>query len=562
MVSSTIQDPLTAVSEVDRAREGAGASTRTAESRKRRRVFGSALVFTLLVLAVTSPALFYAGDSFATRAESVNLLTTGEFGISLARKAELDDFVDYRGQYFFENEARQKLFPKYGVAYTLLYVPPLLLDRAVTGRLELLQRSGTLVILLNLYNLLFAVIIFAYLWRLAALYTQRVWLTAAFVLASIFGTFLWFYLRAPSHEIFQITAFVAFAYHALVYLRRQCHCEIVSSQRHGWTHLLAATICLGLLVHMRFSYALLYGPLWGFAISAERRSEPIGARLRGNLAQFRWQYLWALAVPTAVAFGLLLFAQWWKFGSMFDHGYTQWARLDEDPVFNWPLERVVRTLSVYFVLPGNGNVFLHYPLLTFALFGWVAWWRKHRAEAAFSICVSACVLLPVLNWGMEGHGYGPRYLLPALMLCSAPLLLAYEGLRRWRWRWPAQVAVVCTLAFVLAWSCRMQVYTNSLPFFSYVYVADFFMQEAKGNPAEAPLRRYFKSTHRGSIARDLVVYQRGEREFPPIGILLRHVPQDQRDAMKSRIDEHLQRASVANYLFLCRAASANRAPGD
>lgn len=543
MVTTALQDSTSGTLENDPPSE----IYSNAQVRNRRRVFSISLAFTLFVLVVTAPAFFYSGDNFVTRAETVNLLTTGELGIAASRKAELGDFVSQRGQYFFENEARQKLFPKYGVAYTLLYVPPLLLEKGLAGQLELIHNRGTLVMLLNLYNLVFATIIFTYLWRLASLYTRRVWPTVVFVLASIFGTFLWFYLRAHAHDIFQIAGFVAFAYHTLVFLRLGREPEDESS-RHRWIHLLAATCCVGLLVHMRFSYALLYAPLCGFACAAGSRTERVGVRVQRNLSRSGWKLLWTLAVPTAIGMGLLLFAQWWKFGSMFDHGYTQWARITEDPVFTWPLESVVKTLSVYFVQPGNGNVFLHFPLIVFASLGWIAWWRNYRAEAAFSICVSTCILIPVLNWTMEGHGYGPRYLLPGLIICSVPLVLAYESLRRWRL--PVRIAVVGTLMFALAWSARMQVSMNSLPFFAYFHVADLFLLEVEGSSAEEPLRKYFRPPHRGMIARDLLAYRREGQEFPPLQILLQHSSKHGHKEIQTRLDQSLQRATATNYLFL------------
>ena len=86
-----------------------------------------AFLVSLGILFLTMPAFFYPGDNFTPRAEAAHLLMTGEFGIPLSRADELGEFVNPhdRGRYFVENYSQGRFFSKYGLTYTLLYLPPM-----------------------------------------------------------------------------------------------------------------------------------------------------------------------------------------------------------------------------------------------------------------------------------------------------------------------------------------------------------------------------------------------------------------------------------------------------
>lgn len=58
---------------------------------------------------VTMPAFFYPGDNSAIRAEAANWVNTGRLGIDYSRRAELGGMLTERGQYFFENDPKQRM---------------------------------------------------------------------------------------------------------------------------------------------------------------------------------------------------------------------------------------------------------------------------------------------------------------------------------------------------------------------------------------------------------------------------------------------------------------------
>ena len=71
----------------------------------------------------------------AIRAETVSLLRTGRFGVP----AEIAARMGRRGQYFYENREQGRWSSKYGPLNTLMFVPPLLAERVVTGSLPWLS---------------------------------------------------------------------------------------------------------------------------------------------------------------------------------------------------------------------------------------------------------------------------------------------------------------------------------------------------------------------------------------------------------------------------------------
>jgi hypothetical protein len=93
----------------------------TSSGQKRNRLDALMYAIVIGVLVVTMPALFYPGDNFSVRAEGIELLTTGQFGIPFSRRAELEALVETRGQYFYENDTRGRFFSKYGVAGCLWF---------------------------------------------------------------------------------------------------------------------------------------------------------------------------------------------------------------------------------------------------------------------------------------------------------------------------------------------------------------------------------------------------------------------------------------------------------
>jgi hypothetical protein len=113
-----------------------------------------------------------------------------------------------RGQYLFENDAKQRFYPKYGIAYTMPYIPLMEAKRLWTGKIEWLVSTQSLLVFLNIYNVLLTLAVAIYLYFIVGLYAESIWARIGFILAIFYATYVWHYLRAPSLDIFQIVAFV------------------------------------------------------------------------------------------------------------------------------------------------------------------------------------------------------------------------------------------------------------------------------------------------------------------------------------------------------------------
>lgn len=564
MNSPIVTDPSPEEARLPNAAGKPVEQSQTAEKSTRgsKRCFALTLAIVIIVLIVTMPAFFYPGDNFIPRAEAAHFLMTGEVGIPLSRVDELGEFVEH-GNYFVENNIKGRFFSKYGVAYTLLYLPPMALEKSIAGKLELIHKSGSLIWLLNLYNLVFATIIFTYLYRMTGLYSDRSGLRALFVLCTFFGTFLWYYLRCHAHDIFQLAAFLGFCYHGIVFLRRG---QEAASDEHTvcWRHLLAASIFLAILVHMRFTYALLYLPLGGLALVDPGRAKGAMLKARRWLLAPKGNHLWALWLPSAVAIGLLLLVQDWKFESVLNPGYSRSATGHESVARLatggwWTLAHAPRMAFNYLLRPGNANIFLHSPLFAVAVCGWIPFWRRHPLESLFCLAVSGCILVPVMGMHYEGYGYGPRYLLPALIVCSLPALDLMKRVGTIRSQ-VARFASVAAITGVLGWSCAMQVYVNSLPFFTFHHLRDrTFMPLVADQPAENAMRCCFDPVHIGLFHRQLLVHRRGEATLPAVTIAWDAVPEKHRQAVEAHLHDELVRYTAPNYALYWVVLALNRA---
>ena len=96
------------------------------------------------VLTVTMPSMIYPGDRNASRMQAINVVTKGELGIPYTDRAMLGGFLDERGQYFFENDEKERIYSKYGIGYTLFQIPPLLVIKQLSPGLSITNTPSTL----------------------------------------------------------------------------------------------------------------------------------------------------------------------------------------------------------------------------------------------------------------------------------------------------------------------------------------------------------------------------------------------------------------------------------
>ncbi len=490
----------------------------------------------------TMPGMFYPGDNFAPRAEVADLLATGSWGIDYSYRQQFGGFLQERGQYLFENDARQKFFSKYGVGYSLLYVPPLLAEKLYAGKIAPMVGTRSQMFILNIYQIILSLVIAFYVYRLAGLYTKRRWLCAAFVLANFYGTFMWHYLRAPTLEIFQLFPFVGAYYHLLRFMRARTNDD---DSRGMWMHLAASMAWGGLLFLVKLSFGPFLALIWLFAVFAGPRERSLISRVKVAVLKDYWRFALCLLVPSLIVGSVFLATNYYRCGSIMEDGYGQWVK-NGKVVARLSATCIPRSLKGMFLQPHNGyNVFVLYPLFLLGLAGMPMFARRYRVEFALLLLVAISNWLIVAcfhNW-VGAWCYAPRYLLIPLLLCAFPAISFVEWLLRTRWLTAKIGVFVATLA-ILLWSFQMQWHVNSLHYFTWYYVTPFFQQFKIEQ-----IDNYLKSSiHRGYLHRDLARYVRKKGEFYPITVLKERIHPNQRGVLP-RIDAQLKQMARPNFYF-------------
>ena len=414
---------------------------------------------------VTMPAEEYIGDGVAVRIQTIGLINTGQ----LAVPSEVAHEWGERGQYFYEN-ANGAFYPKYGILNTLIYLPPLWIQKIVTGKSLYSNNAFSL----NLFNIVLSCATAAYLALLAWRYTNSNVTMSIFVGASLYCTFWWNYLRAQTFEIYLTLFLLAFYYHFV---------SALNSDQRGLRNrqFLLAAIYLGMLCLSKTVFVI-FLPI---AIAFFGLHRP---RSQNQWFGYAFVFWW---LPLSIFVALLLVTNWWKFGSPFTGGYTQWA--EESHPFTTNIGPGVLGI----IVSKQGSVFLHFPVLIFALIGWPMFYKNHRREAQLIVAFAAMLFLVTAalpNW--KGSScYGPRYLLPVLPLVSLPFVCFVDWVRDLgskALRWFLRGLVVGSLAY----SFVLQIGMNSLPFFFWYDL----LKIAEQNPAASN----YLDQHFGTINLDFI----------------------------------------------------------
>lgn len=478
-----------------------------------RKTFFPLLLIIGVIQVITMPRFFYPGDNYVARAECAYLLTTGKFGIDFKHRDSLAGFVENRGQYFFENVHRQKFFSKYGVGCTLLYVPPLLAEFLYTGKLELIQNSNSLIVFMNVYNICLAVLMAGYLYGIAGLYCNRGLVKIIFVLLSVYTTYLWHYLRAPTYEILQAVPFVGFYYHLVKFMR--LYTESRANGSKTWLHLAVSTVYVSILVMLKSFYILLLGIIVIFAFIAGERSVPLFQRIYTNIFRNWKRYFVYLMIPTALLLACILFLNWYKFGSPFELGYSQHKTPNGLSNDRFSSKFFYDAFYGFFLKPGNANIFVHYPIIILSVFGMRRFLKKYPLDFGLCVSVFAVIVVPICHFSVwVGEWcYGPRLVLWALVAISIPFIetlqmMVEKGLK------VLNVVFCIGAVCLLGWSFDMQINVNSLHYFVWYYVEGAFKQLH-----DERIDCYFGNVaHRGKIYGDVLSHARGKKEFLPIRI--------------------------------------------
>ena len=527
------------------------------------------------------------GDNFVPRAECANLINTRQMGIDYSKKNELFDLAEERGRYFYENDKKQRLYSKYGIGYTLLYMVPLWAEKRHSGKLDLLCNTPSQLAFLNIYNVLFTLFSTVYFYQIVSLYTSKSWQKITFILVSYYTTFLWHYLRSPTLEVYQLLPFLGFYYHMACFLRK----SRISLRRDAriWKHLFMAVCFVGILLSLKLFFGLLFivigvlattVPGWGSLRDAFKRAFR-------NLSEFKRQYLLYLILPSFLFIFFVLAVNHCKFGSIFQTGYGQWLpgasktpatgagtekmrapdapesenhekgggtaqTHDTKPEGNSPYEgdrfgtNPLAALRGFFLAKGNTNAFVHYPLFFFALFGMRRFAKKFPVDSCLILFLFGLITLGVASFsGWKGEWcYGPRHLLLVLVIGSLPFLEVMD--RAGSFKPLLKCCAVGVVACVLGWSLVMQVYMNSLSYFAF-YVLRAPWTQFKQEKVDA----YFNNTfHRGLIHRDFIRYIRKGKPYFPLETVKSTLSPPDRDRL-SRLTErrHIAWMAKPNYYF-------------
>jgi hypothetical protein len=476
------------------------------------------VLFVVLVNFLTMPAEEYAGDAISVRIAAISLINTGKCAVPADQASTFGE----RGQYFYQN-ASGNWYSKYGILNMLLYVPILQLQKCVMGKLV-----DASTFFLNLFNLVLSGATACYLVLIVRRYTRSTATVWIFVLSAVYATFWWNYLRAQTFEIY-ITLFMLGLYYHLV---SGLDWERGAVDRLGNRHLLAAGIFLGALCLSKNVYLILLPVVAGlFALALFRISNEAGGvdRRRRSLSCY---VLW-FWLPLGLLLCLMLGSNAYRFGSPFNTGYTQWVQ--ESRLFR---ADIIPALAG-FLFSKQRSIFLNFPLMIFALPGWVAFGKQHRFDAITALFFGGVLLVinaAFRNW--QGNScYGPRYLLPVAPILSLPFIHVLEWLARSNDK-IRKPAVSFVMIGALLYSFVLQVEVNTLPFFFWYYLKDTLEDRQSNQPAD-----YLYSHHFGTINGDYLLYLKcGSSPFKDQ--IISHLTADEEDNM-----DGLEDSAISNYYW-------------
>ena len=406
-----------------------------------------------LINVAAMPGQFLDGDPAAWREEARSLALHGELAVPAAFASKFFE----PGQYFVLNESNGRWYSKYGVMNALVSLPPLWAQAAAGGDISV---AGTYPSLLafNLWNVVLSAALAALLYGLAGLYTANTWLRAFFVLATLYCSALWFYMRGQSSELYQAVFFAALFLCLVRYLRA-----------HGRVWLAGAWVFAVALLLTRVSFGLLLPIVGLLAWRHERRLTAL------------------IVAPPLAALALLALINQVKFGSPLLTGYHGWR-----PDLSSFGGSLADGVWGYLFAP-RFSIFLHYPLLVLAALGAREFWRRHRTDAIAMLAVFVPFFLMLSKlplWAGE-FAYGPRYLLFVLPVLSLPAIIFMESLRSRVW--------AAAIAVVLAYSFYLQVQVNRLGFWAY-YEARSAMELGYSDLGA----EWFRDRHVGVVSADLI----------------------------------------------------------
>jgi hypothetical protein len=508
-----------------------------------------------VILFLTMPRWLYPGDPISMQVSSINLITQARLDVTPSQAAEFGE----RGQYFHQHPGNGHWHSKYGLFNMLYFTPPLWLEYTITGELKPVSEldQGALqlrTLILNLWNIAISLIFVFYLYYSATLCGAEPASASKMVLLVIFGSFVWYYLRAQTVELLQMTLFSIAVYHLLAFSLLG---PLQQRNGPGTVHALAAMTALGSLALAKLIYIVLLPlGLVFFAAYLFRRSlagsTPLACRGKTvlpladpkyqpheqeNSIASRWsgwKTLTVAAVCVILSGSLILLSNWWRFGSPWSTGYTQFAR--ESMLFRFRWEGWWG-----YLLDGRKSLFLYCPVLLFGLLG--LFWLPRAIRPVFCWAWIAFGILyglnaSFVNWRGDWC-YGPRYLIVALPTLSLPLAVLLSRTARYRplQTWGMVVVAACSLLSINSLTA-----IHGVSFFAAFEAEQAFELE---NLHNASISDYFRQPH-WRINSDQLAYRLGRKPFPPFEA----IPESKTPEQRERVISRLKNIPLQNYFWI------------
>lgn len=450
--------------------DGSESQSDVGQLRRLRLAWAGLLAAVAIIGIIDMPSMFYAGDPVIWRFEARKILQG-----RLAIDPQYVPPTAEPGQLAVQNPRNGLWYSKYGLMNSIMLLPATAADRITGGLTEPLTEPQ--LIYYNLWNVLLAVALAGAFMKLSGRYTRRLAARLIFVGATLYGTFLWYYLRAQGSEIYQ-TLFFTLAFLFLVGFSD----DYIRTRRLHLAWVFIAALCF-----TRVLYVLLIPMAAGFvAITIARMPrESWREAIRRLLPHL-------LVPPILIAIGLG-WINFVKFGSPFLTGYHVWHPEEHLPGGNW-----LDGLKGFFILP-RFNMFLYFPTILIGLLGIRRFAKQYPLDglAALGGLVVILLIAKIPTWSGEWT-YGPRYILFALPVLSLPFLLLLD---RWMVSWRSAGSILLSIAAVsvLIYSSYIQIRVNQLDFHAYYQ----FRLPLQNNWSPA-IEDRFMNHHVGLVLDDIV----------------------------------------------------------
>ncbi|GEM_PF-3103096 len=380
-------------------------------------VSGAVFVVALLLNILLMPAEILRGDPLVWISEAKSIVFRGELALE-------EGAIKYGspGQYVVKNDRNGRTYSKYGLMSSISVIPAIL-GGAVLGETDVVPTVS-----LNLWYALASAALALMLFRLTRRYTSSIPARLLLVIGCFYCSFLWYYLRAQSMELF-ICIYATAWYWAMVELDQPTSRTYRIRAAMAW-------LMVALLVHTRPMFILL-GALTACWIGWDLLRQKTPAWIK-HIAFYCAGPLVLIALSLATANHV-------RFGAWYHSGYHQWKPEEHTASLG-----NVATGLFGFIADPQYSVLLTFPALLLSLFAARRFWQTHRRDyvLALILCIGAILFYSLfMNWRGDWAA-GPRYVLFALIPASFPCVVLLEDLLR-----PGQRLRLAAVCLLLAGSC-------------------------------------------------------------------------------------------------------------